>query len=362
MIRFTLILSLLLLLEPLDALLLPKPSQILGGAAAAGAGAFLLLNQPESLFTPAPTTLNGRTILITGGSTGMGLESAKRLAVGGASIVLTARSDAKGQAAVDQVQAFLREQGVRNENISYRLLDLDDLTQVKDAVATWTDLDQIDVLLNNAGIMALPNRELTIDGFERQIQSNHLGHFLLTSLLAPKLSKKARIVNVSSTAHTMASTGLDLDYMWTASQDYGNWKSYGQSKLANILFTQELQRQASAAGKEWTAVTLHPGVVATDLGRYLFGDALADNPLSGFLTSAAQAFLKTPAQGADTQIYLAARATKADGGKYFVDSQVTEVADFAKDAVMAKKLWEESETLCGVKFDLGKPAEVIESV
>jgi len=288
------ILTTIVMLSPSVAWIVPRqaspttgPIKVLGGAAAIAGGGLAAafyaqkqrenkLNDPLYLYTPEPSSLKGQTILVTGGSSGLGLESAKRLAVGGANIVLTARSDKKGQNAVQQVQEYLRAKGmdVSDNNISYKILDLDDLQSVKDAVASWKDdenLKEINVLLNNAGIMALPNRELTVDGIERQMQSNHLGHFLLTALLAPKLAKDARIVNVSSEAHKFASgTGLlDYDKLWNpSSENYGAWKSYGQSKLANILFTRELQRRIDnkrsspkGSGRDWTVVCLHPGAV-----------------------------------------------------------------------------------------------------
>jgi NAD(P)-dependent dehydrogenase (short-subunit alcohol dehydrogenase family) len=209
----------------------------------------------------------------------LGLESAKRLAIGGAEIVITSRSNAKGQAAVKDIVEHVVQQQQKGGSppivISYRLLELDDLSKVKEA-ANWLDLPKIDVLMNNAGVMLVPTQQLTVDGYERQIQTNHLGHFVLTKLLLPKLTPKALIINVSSIAHEFAgfkgSSGLDLDYFWKGEPGYGAWKSYVQSKLANLLFTQELQRRIDAAGLGFTTVTMHPGVVDTDLGRNLVGE------------------------------------------------------------------------------------------
>lgn len=347
-------------------LLIPSPRKAVvavGGAVAATATALYLqkIGQTVPLYAPAPGSLQGQTILITGASTGMGLESAKRLAVGGASIVLTARTDDKGQVAVQMVQDYLREKHISNDNISYRILNLDDLQSIKDTVATWNDLT-IDVLLNNAGVMALPKRSLTVDGYETQMQSNHLGHFLLTALLAPQLTAQARIINVSSDAHKLASaTGLDFDYMWTAKDDssYGGWKSYGQSKLANILFTQELQRRATAAGKDWTAVALHPGTVGTDLGRHVMGESYEKlkSGNAGFWVTlgmkAMQKLIKTPEQGATTQIWLAAgNGGDSVKGQYVKDCKVRQLGKFAFDKDAAARLWKESEERVGVSFDL----------
>jgi NAD(P)-dependent dehydrogenase (short-subunit alcohol dehydrogenase family) len=179
----------------------------------------------------------------------------------------------------------------------------------------------------------------------------------------PKLSDKARIINVSSTAHQFASSsGLDLDYFWKGEPGYGAWKTYGQSKLANLLFTQELQRRIDSAGLGYTAVTMHPGVVNTDLGRNMMGEENYEKMKKGqgtFLQNAfaatMSAFIKTPEQGANTQIWLAAGmgGDKVNvAAKYYVDCKEKSLASFAKDEIDAKKLWAASEEKSGVKFTL----------
>jgi NAD(P)-dependent dehydrogenase (short-subunit alcohol dehydrogenase family) len=150
-------------------------------------------------------------------------------------------------------------------NLEYKILDLDNLRGIREAVGSWKDL-LINCLVNNAGIMALPSRELTVDGMERQMQVNHLGHFVLTAVLAPYSAKDVRVVNVSSLAHKIAINGLDLDYAWTGEPNYWGWKSYGQSMLPNMLFSQELQQRADTAGLSWQVSSLHPGSILTDLG------------------------------------------------------------------------------------------------
>jgi NAD(P)-dependent dehydrogenase (short-subunit alcohol dehydrogenase family) len=322
-------------------------------------------SNPNSLFTPTPGSLQGQTILITGGTTGLGLESAKRLALGGAEIVITSRSETKGKTAVKDIVRYV-EQFKRSEPrlpppvVSYRILDMDDLEQVKQNAAAWKDLPKIDVLMNNAGIMAVSTRELTVDGYERQIQSNHLGHFVLTKLLMPKLTPKARIINVSSAAHMIpGSSGLDLDYFWKGEPGYGAWKSYGQSKLANLLFTQELQRRIDAAGLGYTTVSMHPGAVNTDLARNMFGEENFEKMKNGegsFLQTAfsktVSFFIKTPEQGASTQIWLASGMGDNVASKYYVDCKEKSLGKYAMDEVTAKKLWEESEDKSGVEFSL----------
>jgi NAD(P)-dependent dehydrogenase (short-subunit alcohol dehydrogenase family) len=343
------------------------PTAVISAAAVGALALWWAKSSSDRLFTPKPGSLAGKTIVITGGTTGLGLESAKRLALGGAEIVITSRSDTKGQAAVQEIIEHVQQKGEGSlppPTVSYRLLDLDDLSNVKEAV-NWKDLPKIDVLMNNAGVMLVPTQQLTVDGFERQIQSNHLGHFILTKLLMPKLTPKARIINVSSTAHEFAGfryekIGLDLDYFWKGEPGYGAWRSYVQSKLANILFTQELQRRIDAAGLGYTTITMHPGVVATDLGRNLMGEENAEKIKSGkgpfvqtAFASVVKLFLKTPAQGADTQIWLAAGMGGGNAAAtYYIDCKEKALAAFATDEAAAKKLWAESEEKSGVEFTL----------
>lgn len=167
-------------------------------------------------YEPAAGSMVGQVVLVTGGSTGLGLESAKRLAAAGATIVLTSRTVSKGEKAVESVNEHLREKGIGDDNAKvYSLvLDLDDLESVKSFPSSYKQLGlgTIDVLMNNAGVMAIPDRQLTKDGYERTFQSNHLGHFVLTAGLFPYLSReKATVINVSSEAFNFAPNGLELD-------------------------------------------------------------------------------------------------------------------------------------------------------
>jgi NAD(P)-dependent dehydrogenase (short-subunit alcohol dehydrogenase family) len=327
-------------------------------------------------YTPAAKSLTGQTIVITGGSTGLGLESAKRLAAGGANIIVTARSDAKGQAAVQAVQEYLQEQSIVNDKIGYKVLDLDNLQGIQNAVAkNWKDVDKIDVLMNNAGIMAVSNRELTVDGVERQIQSNHLGHFVLTSLLTRKFTDTARIINVSSEGHKFAAgKGIEFDYLWKGEPGYGPWKSYGQSKLANILFTQELQRRAEASGRKWQVASLHPGAVATDLSRNLVGVEEWEKLKSGngsfiqvTFIKLLNNFVKTVPQGATTQVYLAAMTSPGAAGhldpqgRYYIDCKPVDLPAFATGKMEAQRLWKESEQIAGIKFEIPSTVPVAET-
>eukprot|EP00980_Cylindrotheca_fusiformis_P016292 scaffold4841_cov132-Cylindrotheca_fusiformis.AAC.5 len=372
----------LALAGPISGLLLPstKPAKLLcrkgflvgaagaavvGTATAAGA-AVAITNQAskKSVYEPAPGSLNDQVILITGASSGLGLESAKRLAAAGATIVMTARNPTKGEKAVESVKEYLRDKGVTNTPKIYSLvLDLDDLSNVKKFPQSFKalGLGDISVLINNAGVMAIPERQLTKDGYERTFQSNHLGHFVLTAELFPYLSRNgAKVINVSSEGFNFAAPGLELDNL-NGEKKYGAWSSYGLSKLANILFTQELQRRADEAGQTWlTTVALHPGAVSTDLGRNIVGEekwnelkTKGPSGLEALALNAASIFTKTVPEGASTQVFL---ASGGDGtlkkGAFYEDlKEKKSLPSFAKDEAKAKALWEESEILGGIKFD-----------
>ncbi|MDT5257706.1 MAG: hypothetical protein QOD10_2786, partial [Mycobacterium sp.] len=201
----------------------------------------------------------GRTVIITGANSGLGAVTARELAGKGAKIVMAVRTTSKGEAAAREMTG----------DVEVRQLDLQDLSSVR----RFADgVDKADVLINNAGIMAAPYA-LTVDGFESQIGTNHLGHFALTNLLLPKLSD--RVVSVSSMAHWPGRINFD-DLNWK-SRRYSPWLAYSQSKLANLLFTSELQRRLDSVGSPLRAVVAHPGYSHTNLqgasGRKL-GDAL----------------------------------------------------------------------------------------
>ena len=200
-------------------------------------------------------------MLITGANSGIGFEAARTMAQAGATVLLGCRNPDKAVSALDRIHT-----AVADANISLLQLDLADLSSVRSAAVTVTDtVGRLDVLINNAGVMALP-RQATADGFEMQFGTNHLGHFALTGLLIDKLNATpgARVVCVSSQAHRMGRINFDdLD----ASRGYHRWLRYGQSKVANLLFTFELQRRLESLGHSTIAVACHPGGSATDLAR-----------------------------------------------------------------------------------------------
>lgn len=319
--------------------------------------------QGSAPFQPTSKSLVNKVIVITGGNTGLGLESAKRLAKAGATVVITSRKLDKGKKAVEEIQRYCSRE--MNNQILALNLDLCNLqsvrnfvTELKTQLGTET---KIDVLLNNAGVMAIPKLELTSDNFEKTFQSNHLGHFALTALLYPMLSKeRSRVINVSSMAHQIGTSGgLDLGNL-NGEKSYGPWTSYGVSKLANILFTKELQRRVRDSGSNpnFKAFALHPGVVRTDLYRYIVGENNALSPLLDFPPFKALAlfptipFTKSVESGATTQIWLASGCgdDELEGGEYLVDCKAVNVAPAAADLDKATQLWRISEEMCGLQF------------
>lgn len=323
-----------------------------------------------SAYKPPTHLVAGKTILITGANTGLGLESATRLAQAGAKVVLTARTQAKGDAAVDKVKA-----ASPGADVLALVLDLASLESIQDFPAKYETAvgAPLDVLLANAGVMAIPERRTTTDGFERQVGVNHLGHFALISAMMPVLKQATdgfRVVCVSSSAHRIPNEKSMQDAL-SANLDptYSAWGTYGISKASNVLFVNELQRRFDAAGLKASAVSLHPGVVNTDLGRYLTqgvdaaeaGEPQDENPIQKALLQAvspiSNVFLLTPEQGANTQVFLAAGGDSdgdltRSGALYFENMKVASPASFTNSRKLAEQLWEVSEQLTGTKFDI----------
>ena len=256
------------------------------------------------------------------------------LAGAGAKVVATARDADKGAAAVERI----RERS--NGDCELVVFDLGKMASVRSGAAELLEkTDRIDVLVNNAGLV-LSSRVVTEDGFEATFAINHLGPFLLTSLLMDRIvaSGPSRIVNVSSTAHSSARGGLDFDDL-QSENGYRAMKVYGESKLANILFTTELARRLDGTGV--TANCLHPGLVRTGYGR--------DGDTSGILALGirlAVPFMITPTQGAFTSVYLASSPDVARvTGKYFVKCKEKSPTRAAQDPEAARRLWDMSEEL-----------------
>jgi len=291
---------------------------------------------------------SGRTILITGANTGIGYEAARVLAGQGARVLLGCRSAEKARSARDRIRALHPKAEV--ELLS---LDLRSLQSVRDAAAEVAGEERLDRLINNAGIM-IPPREETADGFESQFGVNHLGHFALTGLLLPKLraTPGSRVVTVSSTAHKTGK--IDFEDVH-AVRSYSRAGRYSMSKLANLLFTHELQRRLAAAGSETLAVACHPGVSDTELSRYFPGWAVAVGPLL-------RLFAQSPPMGALPTLRAATDPNVA-GGDYYGPSQRFEMVGppvrvkpnaASRDRRVARRLWDLSIELTGV--DPGLPA------
>lgn len=280
-------------------------------------------------------TMDGRTVVITGGNAGIGKETAIALARDGARVIFASRDAARGTAALGEI---VERSG--STAVEVMPLDLASLASVRAfATAVLDATDRIDVLVNNAGLLQ-QHRSETADGFETTFGVNHLGHFLLTDLLRERLvaSAPARVVVVSSNAHTFARTGLDFDDLM-ATRRYSAFPVYSRSKLANILFTNELARRLAGTGV--TANSLHPGYVDSRFGRD--GDS---GGLDWFFGLGARLFAIPPDEGASTSVFLSRDPSVADAtGAYFVKSKVKQASRHATDPVAAARLWEISEQL-----------------
>ena len=277
--------------------------------------------------------MKGKTVLITGGTNGIGKVTAQELAKMGAEVVIIGRSAEKTKATV----ATIKEQSGNNA-VGSIVADLSSLAEVRRAAAEFKAQHQrLDVLVNNAGAV-FASRQETVDGYELTFALNHLAYFLLTNLLLDtlKASAPARIVNVSSDAHRGAKLNFD-DLQHTRSYGMGGFSVYSDSKLANILFTYELARRLEGTGV--TANALHPGFVATGFGRNNKG---LMNLIMGVITR----FALSEQQGAQTSIYLAS-SPEVEGvsGQYFEESKAVQSSPESYDEAAQKRLWQISEEL-----------------
>lgn len=293
----------------------------------------------------------GRVAVITGANSGLGLQSAHALAAKGATVVMACRSADKAAAAADEIRA-----ATPDARLEVRALDLADLSSIAAfAEAVAADHDRLDVLLNNAGVMAIPRRE-TADGFEMQLGTNHLGHFALTGRLYPMLhaTEGARIVNVASIAHTTGKMTFD-DLM--REQRYERWSVYGQSKLANLLFTYGLARRLDEADHPTLCVAAHPGYSDTNLQHV--GPEMDGNAFTAWIMRVGNQIVAQPAdRGALPQLY-AATADDVEQGAYYGPDGFrgfwgwpTRVRSNrrSRDVADQERLWAMSEELTGVVF------------
>ena len=278
-----------------------------------------------------------KTIVVTGATSGIGRATALGLAKLDSRLILVGRDAGRAEETIAEIRKATGRKDV--EVVRGDFARQAEVRRVADELNARTDA--IHVLVNNAGVTMM-KRTTTPDGLETTFAVNHLGYFLLTGLLLPRLraaAPGARIVNVASDAHRWGA--LDLEDLQNE-REYKAMKVYGQSKTANILFTRELARRLEGSGISVNA--LHPGAVATRLGR-------GSGRWFDLLQSAISVFMKTPEQGAATSIHLAS-APELEGvtGRYFADKKEKEPLPHASDPALARKLWEISETLTGFRY------------
>lgn len=296
--------------------------------------------------------LHGTTAVVTGANSGIGLTTATALAGAGACTLLACRDRTRGEQAAESVRGAAPQ-----AEVQLIRLDLADLTSVREAAEEITAAveGRLDLLINNAGVMALPSRR-TRDGFEMQFGTNHLGHFALTGLLMPVLGavRPSRVVSVSSLAHRYGR--IDFDNL-NGDRSYGKWSAYGQSKLANLLFTEELNRRAQRAGRPVSALAAHPGLSSTNLGQ-------AGPQMSGRVWAARMERLTRlytqPATAGALPVLRAATDPDAAPGDYFGPGALLETRGSPRparrsarvdDPRVAEELWAESVRLTGVEPD-----------
>ncbi len=298
-------------------------------------------------------TLDGKVIVITGANSGLGFESAKTFAAKGATVVMTARNATKGQQAKNNIL-----QAQPNANLDLMILDVGDLQSVRTFAEQFqAKYDRLDILLNNAGVMAIPRQE-TVDGFEQQLGVNHLGHFALTAHLLDTITRtpNARIHNVTSSANFTGSINFD-DLM--GEQSYSRWGAYGQSKLANVFFTFELQERLTAAGHDTLVNTSHPGIVVGNLQANSVEQS--DTPLEAWLYRFSQLFIAQDIEMGALPMLYAMTSPDAKGGAFYGPKwfnmrgypEEKKANSDAYDSAARDRFWSISEELTGVTYAFG---------
>ncbi|EGZ06966.1 hypothetical protein PHYSODRAFT_319595 [Phytophthora sojae] len=319
---------------------------------------------PDNWDASCISTQKGKTVVVTGANSGIGYHTALEFARNGADVVLACRNEARGKEAEKKIREALKSTPDAG-SVKFKMLDVSSLGSVRSFADEFkTTHDRLDLLINNAGVMAVPFAK-TVDGYERQFVTNHLGHFLLTAELLPLLmqSSPSRVVNVASLGHT----GADIErfkcgsgIMRTNDQGYRPMEVYSESKLSNLLFTFELDRRLRAHSEAGVlSVTCHPGFTDSNLG---VAPGLENKGLTGFLWRMGQylPLTQSAAMGGLPTLY-AATASDVQGGDYYGPGNCFEIwgfpkrvqpKGFAKDEVAAQALWEESERLMKGKFDV----------
>jgi NAD(P)-dependent dehydrogenase (short-subunit alcohol dehydrogenase family) len=298
---------------------------------------------------------SGKTVLVTGGNSGLGYETVLQLTRKGARVLMAARDRARGTAALERLAAE-----APGSQAELAQIDLADLTSVERFADGFLAGDQeLDVLINNAGVMAIPHRETTAQGYERQFGTNHLGHFALTGRLLPVLARRPgrRVVTVSSNQHKRAK-GIDFDDL-QGERGYRPWGAYAQSKLANAMFVLELDRRLRAAGLDTVSAGAHPGFAHTNL--QVSGPRSGGTSLVARGMGAATRLFAQPARDGALPTLYAATAVDVHGGDYFGPDGPGEMRGHhptpvqfsaaAHDQAAAARLWAVSEELTGVTFE-----------
>lgn len=294
--------------------------------------------------------LSGRNVIVTGGASGIGIETVRALAHAGAHVTIAARNAEAARAVAEEINGEIAA-----ERVAWDILELGDLSSVRAFAARWGDRP-LSILVNNAGVMACPLGR-TKDGFETQFGTNHLGHFLLSTLLLPALRNgaPARLVSLSSAGHM--SSPIDFDDPNFHGRDYHPFRAYGQAKTANALFAVEFDRRHRDEGIR--AFSVMPGVINTNLNRHMTAELRQELGIQPGAKTGLEAMYKSPAQGASTSVWAAVSDDlDGHGGLYLEDNaeavpwskglpRGVGVMPHARDPEAARRLWDLSETLVG---------------
>lgn len=292
--------------------------------------------------------LSDRRVVVTGANSGIGLEATRELARAGATVVMACRSRDRAEAAAGEIHA-----DVGHADLIIESLDLASLESIRTFAEEFDGA--VDTLVNNAGVMGIPRGE-TKDGFEKQLGINHLGHFALTAHLTDQLAADGRVVTVSSAMHERGT--IDFGDLHSR-HSYGPWEAYGQSKLANVLFTTELQRRFETDGTDQRSLAVHPGYADTDLQPRV-ARAKGSHIQLAIMRLANGVFAQPPSMGALPTLY-AATAPNVDGGGYYGPGGLLNMRGYperqepskrAQNPETAKRLWEVSEAETGIDFSL----------
>lgn len=292
--------------------------------------------------------LNGKVIIVTGANSGIGFESTREFARKGAEVIVASRDPIKAEKAILKIK-----DEIPGAKLTFIQIDLGNLESIRNFSNEFkAKFDSLHILLNNAGIMLIPYG-LTEDGFERTVGTNHLGHFALTGLLLDRLitTPGARVVNVASNAHYGGE--MDFNNLLFENGGYAPMKAYGRSKLANLIFTYELQRRFRSSGFDVIALAAHPGISATELANHLFF-----NLISWIIQPAMKLVFQSSAMGALPSLR-AAVDPEAQGGEYYGPDGKGEKSGYpvvvdsnsaSKNEKDARTLWEISEKLTGINY------------